>query len=166
MTTKHSNNANGKSKGFTFQEEEVAAEGRHGSNGNNSSSNNSNNSNSGGGGSGDGSRGNMSASVSASVPVSVSEKVGTPVTGLEIPRTPPQKWRDEDRQGWIDRMKVLECGITRSKTGRHCPSVVAESDEVAAVKVVNRNCKLYFLYRLVVVCILFLPCSFVPHICL
>ena len=163
MTTKHSNNANGKSKGFTFQEEEVAAEGRHGSNGNNSSSNNSN---SGGGGSGDGSRGNMSASVSASVPVSVSEKVGTPVTGLEIPRTPPQKWRDEDRQGWIDRMKVLECGITRSKTGRHCPSVVAESDEAAAVKVVNRNCKLYFLYRLVVVCILFLPCSFVPHICL
>ena len=67
-------------------------------------------------------------------------------TGLEIPRTPPQKWRDEDRKGWIDRMKVLECGITRSETGRHRPSLVADSDEAAATKVVNRNCEFSFFW--------------------
>ena len=78
--------------------------------------------------------------------------------GLEIPRTPPQKWRPEDRRGWIDRMKVLECGITRSEKGRHRPSIVADVDEAAAIKVVNRNCT----WSLFLCC--FFCCSFCVRI--
>lgn len=140
MTKRHGGtNGSGNGKGFDFEKEEnyssaIQVVDNSGGSG-------------GGGGGGGGNRGRVQASSSGKRNIgNVNNNVLTMggKEGLEVPRTPPQKWRDEDRQGWIKRMKVLECGITRSEKGRHRPSLVAETDEAAAIKVVNQNCKNYF----------------------
>ena len=137
MTQRHGGSSGAKGKGFDFQDGQDTAVSLK--------SFNLNDDNSGSGN--DTSSGHVSASASGSRggkdnggQQGQQQIVIGGREGLEIPRTPPQKWREEDRRGWIDRMKVLECGITRSEKGRHRPSIVADVDEAAAVKVVNRNC--------------------------
>ena len=152
MTQRHGGSSGAKGKGFDFQDGQDTAVSLK--------SLNLNDDNSGSGSGNDTSSDTSSGHVSASASGSRGGKdnggqqgqqqiVIGGREGLEIPRTPPQKWREEDRRCWIDRMKVLECGITRSEKGRHRPSIVADVDEAAAVKVVNRNCT--FIKRTVIV---------------
>ena len=60
---------------------------------------------------------------------------------LHVPRTPPRQWSRDDRQSWLERMKLLECGITRSSQGKHRPSIIAAADEKIAPLLANENCK-------------------------
>jgi hypothetical protein len=60
---------------------------------------------------------------------------------LVVPRTPPQTFRPEETRSWIDRMKELECGVTRKEGARHLPFIVAARDEEIAQKIYSGKCE-------------------------